>query len=172
MSPAEISGVKNAPLVLPDDRDGFVAWATSVPDGNISAGWQPVHRRLLDRQPHRVLRASRAKLASLARREANRTLGQVADAAGVGVSDVIALEHGDPVADDVVARVAAALELDADVLAQLFGQPATVDPQLANAATTFVAELDAAEPLNTAEDRALEAFRDAVRAGRSASPVG
>lgn len=38
--------LKNAPLVISEDRSGFVAWATSVADGCISAGWEPIDANL------------------------------------------------------------------------------------------------------------------------------
>jgi len=46
MNAIEKNLVKNAPLLLSDDRTDFVAWAMSIPDGNISAGWQSTHPSL------------------------------------------------------------------------------------------------------------------------------
>ncbi len=48
MNALEKSLIKNAPLASWEDRTDFVAWATSIPDGNISAGWQPMHPPLAD----------------------------------------------------------------------------------------------------------------------------
>lgn len=42
MTKMEKSRVKNAPLISMDERSDFVEWATSIPDGSISAGWQPL----------------------------------------------------------------------------------------------------------------------------------
>ena len=39
----EKSRVKNAPLEVPDAQSDFVAWAITVQDGSVSAGWQPMH---------------------------------------------------------------------------------------------------------------------------------
>jgi hypothetical protein len=38
--------VKNAPLELTQDDADFEEWATSIPDGSISAGWQRTHPHL------------------------------------------------------------------------------------------------------------------------------
>ena len=162
MRPTEMSRVKNAPLSLPDDRDEFVACATSVPDGNISAGHQPVHYRLLEHRPSRLLRASGAGLVSLARRESNRTPDQVAAVAGVPVADVVPLEHGDAVTVETVTRVANALCLNGAVIAQLFGFGYANDSRLIDAATELVVQLGTAEPLHPREAQALDRFRTAL----------
>jgi transcriptional regulator with XRE-family HTH domain len=49
MSKIEKGRVKNAPLEVPDERSDFVSWATSVPDGSMAAGWQPMHPHLSDK---------------------------------------------------------------------------------------------------------------------------
>ena len=46
MTTTERSEVKNVPLLSGEDRSNFVEWATSVPDGSISAGWQSLHPHL------------------------------------------------------------------------------------------------------------------------------
>jgi hypothetical protein len=50
MTPTEKSRVKNAPLTSSEDRTEFVSWATSFPDGCVSAGWQPMYPSLADRR--------------------------------------------------------------------------------------------------------------------------
>ena len=44
MSPIEKSRVKNAPLASAEDKSDFVEWATSIPDGSISAGSKQADR--------------------------------------------------------------------------------------------------------------------------------
>jgi hypothetical protein len=46
MNTIDKSRVKNAPLELTKDDADFVEWATSIPDGSISAGWQSMHPNL------------------------------------------------------------------------------------------------------------------------------
>ena len=48
MNADERTAAKNAPLSLDKDREEFVNWAASEPDGCISAGSQQVHPRLCD----------------------------------------------------------------------------------------------------------------------------
>jgi hypothetical protein len=164
MNENELSHLRNAPLVFPEDRSEFLAWALSVPDDAISAGWQPVHPRLAGQTDAGLLRNSGAKLVSLARRELNQTPDQLAASAGVEVGDVVALEHGAMVAGEAVERVAKALCLDAPILVQLLGFTQPLNPQLMEAAIKFIAQLDAAEPLHPRERQALERFRIAVQA--------
>jgi transcriptional regulator with XRE-family HTH domain len=170
MSTIEMNRVKNAPLSMPEDREGFVRWAMEEPDGCFSAGRQPPHPRLCIEAPAQVLRTSAAKLMSLARREKNQTPEQTAASAGVRVSDVLALEHGEKASLQIIVRVAAVLQLDADVLIQLFSGSHDADARLIEAATQFVARLEPADPLEPREAQALGWFRNAAfgrRAGRA-----
>jgi len=172
MNTVEKNRLKNIPLATTEDRTDFVSWSMSVPDGSISAGWQSLHPRLADVVPAHVLRTSGAKLVSLARRELNQTPDQIAIAAGVPLSEVVALEHGDDVAAETISRVAGVLRLSADVLAQLFGFTQVLDSQLIEAATEFVVHLEPAEPLQPREMQALIKFRNAVQSGRGRMHVG
>jgi hypothetical protein len=54
---------KNAPLDMPADRDAFVQWAISQPDGNICAGYQPLHTGL-SREPRAPQNANSTAAAS------------------------------------------------------------------------------------------------------------
>ncbi|MDP9175730.1 MAG: hypothetical protein M3O30_17960 [Planctomycetota bacterium] len=170
MSTIEQSQVKNAPLSMPEDREGFLRWAMEEPDRCISAGWQPPHPRLCIEAPAQVLRASAAKLVSLSRREKNQTPEQTAASAGVRVADVLALEHGEETSLQIIGRVAAVLQLDVEVLIQLFSASHDADACLIEAATQFVARLEPADPLEPREVQALRWFRNAAfgcRAGRA-----
>ena len=167
MTPIEKSKVKNAPLAVSEDRTEFLAWALSEPDGCIAAGWQPIHPYQGDRPPTHVLRASGAKLVVLARREINQTPDQIAAAASVGVSEVIALEHGDDVAAETVTRIAGVLKINGDVLVELFGFSPVTDPMLVEAATAFVVQLEPVDPLLPRESQALDDFRDVMHARRN-----
>jgi hypothetical protein len=164
MNDTELSHLRNAPLLFPEDRSEFLKWALGVPDDAVSAGWQPAHPRLADQAQASLLRDFGARLVALARRELNQTPDQLAASAGVEVGEVVALEHGALVAGESVERVARALCPDAPTLIQLLGLAGPLDRQLIEAAVGFIAQLGSAEPLHPAERRALERFRNAVQA--------
>ena len=68
MTTFDKSLVKNAPLLSTEDRNDFVEWAISIPDGSISAGRQSLHSHL-EREEMRAMEdqgagdAASAKLA-------------------------------------------------------------------------------------------------------------
>jgi hypothetical protein len=79
------------------------------------------------------------------------------------VDEVVALEQGEQVDGEAVARIAGVLRLNADVLVRLFGSAREVDSELLEAANEFIAELEASEPLQPSEVKALGRFRNAVK---------
>ncbi len=119
--------------------------------------------RLVVRRNNKVLRAAGAKFVWLARRERNQTPNQTAALAEVRLGDVLALEQGRDVPPDVIERVADILQIDAEILLQLFGRTRAADAGLLKAATEFIGRLEAVEPLSPSELEALGAFRSRMQ---------
>jgi len=170
MTTTERSRVKNAPLVSTENRSDFVEWATSVPDGSISAGWQSLPPHLESRQNGRVKsrtidtsRRSLAKFVELSRRRLGHSVEQLAETAGVDLAELLAVETGEGgVQPRTLERLASFLKVNPQRLLQLAGLMQADNCELEQAALQFAARTESVRPLEPQEQSALERFCDDV----------
>lgn len=188
MSTIEKGRVKNAPLDLPEDSSDFVAWATSVPDGSISAGWQSIHPHLeVQRDDAWVLkmsaleegnpldvgsprggakmigteasRRSLAKFVELSRRRLGQSLEQLSEKAEVSLEEALAIETGKGlIRPQTLQRLATFLGVNPQRLLQLAGLAPAENCELEQAALHFAARTESVKPLEPEEQAALERF--------------
>jgi len=179
MNTIDKSRVKNAPLDLPEDQSDFVAWAMSVPDGSISAGWQPTHAHLEPKQNgvpisemHAVDPNDRAKLAGIdasrrslakflefSRRRLGDSLEDIAEKTGIGLEELVAVETGEGIAHaQTLQRLATFLGVNPQRLLQLAGLAPAENRGLKQAALHFVARAESVKPLEPEEHAALKRF--------------
>jgi transcriptional regulator with XRE-family HTH domain len=197
MNTIEKSRVKNAPLVSNEDRSDFVSWATSIPDGSISAGWQSLHAHLAGNQDDARVsemsmleegdaldsgtlngraksaitdasRRSLAKFVELSRRKLGQSLERLADSAGVDLGELLAVETGEGgVHAQTVQRLAAFLGVNSQRLLQLAGLVPADNHELEQAALHFAALIESVKPLEPQEEAALVKFHQEVFAESS-----
>jgi transcriptional regulator with XRE-family HTH domain len=147
-----------APLKLPVDRTELIRRATEASDGCISVGGMAYgdEKRLV------VGKASPAfaQLVELLRRELKQSVEELALQANLDVTDVIAIELGDPVPKrEVVERLAVVFRVEVEPLLQLAGLVPASGEQLPRLAALFSARLESNEPLEPREEQVLEWFR-------------
>ena len=192
MTTTERSRVKNAPLVSTEDRSDFVEWATSVPDGSISAGWQSLHPHLAGKRDDawvlemsaleeghtpdvgglqgrvkltntETSRRSLAKFVELSRRRLGQSVEQLAENAAVDLGELLAVEMGEGVVQpQTLQRLATLLGVNPQRLLQLAGLMPPDNRELEQAALHFAARTESIKPLEPQEQSALEKFCDEV----------
>lgn len=153
----EKSCVKNAPLLTSEDRSDFVSWATSVPDGSMSAGWQPLYPRLADDLPAHV-RLSLAKLVEFSRRKLGLSPEQLAEKSGVELADILSLENSQPSRPSVLTNLAPILGVSVQALLELAGFSANRNAQRMDAAVRFAARTAPSAELSPTEIAELDQF--------------
>jgi transcriptional regulator with XRE-family HTH domain len=109
-----------------------------------------------------IAREALAKLIEFTRRELGLTAEKFAERAGIELSDLVRLEHGETFALDprTVAQLASALSVPVPRLMSLAGLTKNVDPELHRAAVRFAAN---AEPLQELSKEEQSALRDFVK---------